>query len=221
MEAKPYVYRLTHPVTGEFYIGSRTANKVCAELDLPKYRTSSKYIKPRFDEFDWAILMEFSNPSCAYDYEQYMIHETWSDPLLLNKSCHYQNKKRFHPLGIKHSEAVREANRQRKLGNKNRLGKPFSEEVREQIRQKLIGYKHTDEARKNMSASRIGNTNGSALKGKKKPDGHANNVRQANIGLRFFNNGIITVRTRDCPDGFVPGMIRKSNRNNIKLEGKA
>ncbi len=36
----PYVYRVENMVTGEFYIGYRSANKLPAKLDLPKYKTS-------------------------------------------------------------------------------------------------------------------------------------------------------------------------------------
>jgi len=39
------------------------------------------------------------------------------------------------------------------------LDKPISEEQKEKIRETLTGYKHTEEARANMSKSKIGNTN--------------------------------------------------------------
>ena len=55
----PYVYRLDHPTTGEFYIGYRSANKKPSHLDLPEYKTSSKIVNPRFEEFNWIILAEF------------------------------------------------------------------------------------------------------------------------------------------------------------------
>lgn len=32
-------------------------------------------------------------------------------------------------------------------------------------------------------------------------------------GMKFFNNGIINIRAKVCPDGFVPGMLRKSKTN--------
>ena len=41
MKALPYVYKLVHKETGEFYIGFRCANKVPANEDLGiKYFTS-------------------------------------------------------------------------------------------------------------------------------------------------------------------------------------
>jgi len=82
----PYVYWCTHKETGEFYIGSRTSTKltVPSHLDFPKYKTSSKRVKPRFDEFDWHIVAEFFSSQDAYDYEQQLIFENWGNPLRLN-----------------------------------------------------------------------------------------------------------------------------------------
>lgn len=28
-------------------------------------------------------------------------------------------------------------------------------------------------------------------------------------GMHFFNNGKINIRAKECPDGFVPGRIKK------------
>ena len=40
----PYVYRLDNPITGEFYIGYRKANKIPSHLDFPSYKTSAPKI---------------------------------------------------------------------------------------------------------------------------------------------------------------------------------
>jgi len=321
-EAKPYVYKLTHPATGEFYIGSRTANKKPAELDLPRYQTSSKYLKNRFDEFDWKIVMVFSNKTCAYDYEQYLINEEWGNPKMLNRSCFY-NGKRFSSIGVdlngdknpffgkKHSEetinkikAVRTGSKmseeaKRKIseslkGNqyskgykptaetleKLRIastGRKHSEEAKQKIsaahkgipkkkesvekqRAKVTGKRHTDEAKEKCRLASLGNshskgmhwyTNGVTNKTafecpegfwlgrtggykprEKKPKPpkvynqtqfsdpltHADNIRQANIGLRFWNNGEICVRTKDCPEGFKPGMLPRTQQRKRKDE---
>lgn len=104
----PYVYLLTHPITGEFYIGVRSANKIPSNLDLPIYKTSSSYVKPRFDEFEWIIIAEFFNKEDAYDFEQQMISESWGNPLLLNKACHHGNLARFSVSGMKHSEKTKQ-----------------------------------------------------------------------------------------------------------------
>ena len=46
IKKNPYVYKITHKETNQFYIGFRCANKVQANLDLGfKYFTSSKAVK--------------------------------------------------------------------------------------------------------------------------------------------------------------------------------
>ena len=87
MNIYPYVYRLDHPITGEFYIGYRSANKVPAEQDLGhKYFTSSKIVKPRFHEFEYQITAEFFDKSSAYEFEQILLRENWGNGLLLNRN---------------------------------------------------------------------------------------------------------------------------------------
>lgn len=93
----PYVYRLDHPITGEFYIGYRMANvntNMPSDQDFSKYKTSSNKIKPRFEEFNWYIVAEFFDADSAYDFEQLLIFESWEQPGSLNKSC-YHGKTRF------------------------------------------------------------------------------------------------------------------------------
>lgn len=82
----PYVYKLEHTKTGEFYYGFRKANKVSSIDDLgPVYKTSSKFVKPRFDEFVPTVIAEFFNEKDAFWFEQELIKENWKDPKSLNK----------------------------------------------------------------------------------------------------------------------------------------
>lgn len=96
-KAKAYVYKCTHLITGEFYIGYREANVKCgtpSHLDFPKYKTSSEIVRSEFYNFDWIILAEFNLATDAYDVEQELIWDDWGNPLLLNKNCQL-GKKRF------------------------------------------------------------------------------------------------------------------------------
>ena len=96
MNIYPYVYRGTHPTTGEFYIGMRYANKHPAEQDLScYYKTSSNIVKPRFNEFNWTVLAEFFTKEAAFDFEQELIHENFGSPSCLNKSCMFMKQHRF------------------------------------------------------------------------------------------------------------------------------
>lgn len=109
------------------------------------------------------------------------------------------------------------------LGNKNRLGTTQSEETREKLRLLNIGKSHTLESREKMSKALIGNKRrlGKAISdehrvklsqaqlGKKHTAESLEKMRQAHTGLKFYNNGEITVKVRECPEGFVPGLIRR------------
>jgi hypothetical protein len=92
-QVRPYVYMGIHKITGEIYVGYREANTLPSHLDLYQYRTSSKVVKPNFDEYDWFIIAEFSNGNDAYDFEQSLILEHWENSLLLNGYCHKQGKR--------------------------------------------------------------------------------------------------------------------------------
>jgi hypothetical protein len=106
MKCLPYVYICTHKVTKQFYIGVRLANKVSSELDLGIiYKTSSKIVKPIFEEFDYKVYAEFFEEDYAWEFEQKFIGLNKNNPLMLNIS-HYKNGSlKFHTFGRKRTEA--------------------------------------------------------------------------------------------------------------------
>lgn len=64
---------------------------------------------------------------------------------------------------------------------------------RHRIARALSGRRLPDEVRHKLSLSHIG---------KKRPD-----ISQRNIDTQWFNNGVVNIRAKDCPDGFVAGML--------------
>ena len=84
--------------------------------------------------------------------------------------------------GKKHSEETKRKMREAKKGEKNPFyGKHHSEETKNKIREAKKGKHHSEEARKKL--------------------------REANKGIHWFNNGKISKRAYECPDGFVPGRL--------------
>ena len=79
----------------------------------------------------------------------------------------------------------------------------------------FYGKHHSEEIKKKMSEARKGKHLGkdNPFYGKthsdelKKKLSEINKVRVK--GMRFFNNGKINIRAKECPDGFVPGRIKK------------
>lgn len=146
----PYVYKCTHKKTGEYYIGARYGKiKLPAEQDLPLYKTSSKVVKPRFDEFDWFIIAEFFSGEDAYWFEQDIIKENWKHPLLLNKRYHDSQR----GLAFKAPKMTEE--RKIKIGLSN-SGKPRSPEWRAIISKYHKGKSLTEEHKKKISLAHLG-----------------------------------------------------------------
>ena len=85
-------------------------------------------------------------------------------------------------------------------------GKHPSEETRKKMREAKKGEKnpnygkHFSEEHKNKLSA--------ANKGKKLSEETRKKLREAKKGMRWFNNGKINIRAKECPEGFVPGILR-------------
>ena len=91
------------------------------------------------------------------------------------------------PSGMKdkhHSEEYRKKMSESNKGEKN----PF------------FGKNHSAEARKKMSE---------AKKGKHLSEEHKRKLGDVKKGTHWFNNSVISVLARECPEGFVKGRIKK------------
>ena len=156
----PYVYKCVNRNTGEFYIGYRENHKVPSTDDLPVYKTSSKKVHPIFSEFDWQIIAEFFDSRDALDFEQALIYEHWTNPLLLNEMCHHGHK-RFKG-GVKKGTIP---------WNK---GKKMSAEFRKMRSRIQTGSKQTAETRAKRIVSLLGKN-----KGKSHPNSAESNLRRS------------------------------------------
>lgn len=132
MKVLPYVYICTHKVSKEFYIGVRMANEVSAIQDLGLvYKTSSRHVRPIFDEFDYRIYAEFFCPDDAWKFEQELIREYKNDPLLINTSTYEDDSLCFHTTGRQRTDDEKKRISESKTGKKRsyapRTRKPKSE----------------------------------------------------------------------------------------------
>jgi uncharacterized protein YacL (UPF0231 family) len=75
----PYVYKLTHKITKQIYIGMRSANVDVAENDLgKKYFTSSSKVKKDFNMFDVEIVAYCKSHEDAFLLENQLIESYWN-----------------------------------------------------------------------------------------------------------------------------------------------
>ena len=79
-------------------------------------------------------------------------------------------------------------------------GKKRSEETKAKMSAAKKGKKRSEEAKAEISA---------AKKGKKFTDEHRAKLSAAKKGTRWYNNGITSVRAKECPPGFTRGRIIK------------
>lgn len=160
---------LVHRDTGQFYIGYREANILPSDQDLPIYGTSSKYVAELgMNSFDQCIIAEFYKGQDAYDFEQQLIREHRSNPLILNRhflTVHDKRLRYIRPKGsytasnetrIKLSMALR--GRLKSVETRNKLsiahkGKKFSDAHKQNIGLSSKGRKHLEETKIAISKS--------------------------------------------------------------------
>ena len=88
MQIKPYTYIITNEITGHFYIGKKTANKVPAEMDI-SYWGSSGYLKDLMAQYPegWTkrILSEYDSTDETGLAEEELIKQFWETPGRVNR----------------------------------------------------------------------------------------------------------------------------------------
>ena len=136
----PYVYKCTHKETQRFYIGYRCQNTKPSSEDLGSvYKTSSKTVKPNFDEYIPVVLAEFFTKEDAYTFEQQLIFEHLNDPQLINIKCFVNGK----PVGeYKHSDLTKQKIGAKSKGRPSVLkGKPRSDETKRKLSESMKKYR--------------------------------------------------------------------------------
>ena len=145
-----------------------------------------------------------------------------SELIFLTRSEH----KSLHKLSEESKKKLSEANK----------GKKLSEETREKLSEARKGLhwfnngkiskrakecppgfvpgrieKLSEETKKKLSEANKGKQ--AWNKGKKMPEETKRKLREVNIGrmkgMRWYNNGKINIRAKECPPGFIPGIIKK------------
>ena len=98
----------------------------------------------------------------------------------------------------------------RKKLSEAQKGKHFSEEHKKKMSDANKGKKLSEETKKKMSEAKKGKHTGSdsPFYGKHPSEEARKKMSEAFKGCHWYNNGKISKRAKQCPEGFVPGMIK-------------
>ena len=163
---KPYIYKVTNFVTGQYYIGSQCSGKTVGV----NYFTSStnKVFKEGFknygrEKYKIVIIKEFEDPEECVRAENYIIRNYMllKDGLCLNRFYCCGGEKIFSRVGIHHSEKTKQKMSETHKGHPGpNKGIPRSEETKQKMSETLKGRPstnkgkpHTEETRKKISLS--------------------------------------------------------------------
>ena len=106
------------------------------------------------------------------------------------------------------NEESRKKDSEAHKGEKNPMyGKHHTEEARKKISEGNKGKKYSEEAKKKISDAKKGKPGKPHSEEAKKKIGIASKLRNKN--RCWFNNGKINKFCFECPEGFVPGQLRK------------
>lgn len=152
---KPYIYKVTDKVTGEFYIGSQCRGKVIGK----NYFTSStnksfkEKLKSNPAQFEIKIIGTFTDPASCVLQENIFIKFYITNPLCLNKSCIIGNKHQFSTSGTHPSEETK-----KKLSESHK-GQFVSAETRKKLSIAFKGRYVSEKTRKLLSVLNKGDKN--------------------------------------------------------------
>ena len=103
----------------------------------------------------------------------------------------------LHKKGKHHSEETKKKMSEAQKGEKNPMhGKHHFEETKKKMSE--VKKNMSEETKKKMSE---------AKKGKKLSEETKKKMSEAHKGKHWYNNGKISKRAKECPPGFVPGML--------------
>lgn len=127
-----------------------------------------------------------------------------SELIFLTESEHNAFNKGKH-RSIESRRKMSEAHKGKQAGEKHPMyGKHHSEESKNKNSEAHKGKHPSEETRKKLSEANKGNK--SAL-GHSVSDEARNKIGASSKGTRWYNNGKINIRAKECPDGFVPGRL--------------
>lgn len=133
--------------------------------------------------------------------EHNVLHHTGNNYMLGHRHSETTKKKQSEAhIGKAFSEEHRKKLSDSHKGEKHyKYGQHLSKETRDKISEKQKGKQVSEETRKKISETK---------KGKCLSKEHRNKISEIQKGKHWYNNGKINKFCYECPEGFVPGLLR-------------
>ena len=126
-----------------------------------------------------------------------------SELIFLTRAEH--NK--IHNIRKHHSEETRKKMSEAQSNRSEETRKKMSENHKG-----MLGKTHSEETRKKMSEN-----SAKYWLGKQKPEEAKKKLSASIKGLKYWNNGKISIRAKECPEGFTKGRLKYKRNANKKL----
>lgn len=180
------IYRVTNNLNGKTYIGQ---HQYIDEKDpMGKYSGSGKALKQAYKKYgkeNFSIEVLYKR---IRDRETANVMEVWM----------IAKERKENINGCYNMADGGEGH-----GGPWRKGKLASDETRQRMSAANKGKKITEEQKRKISAT---------LKGRPLPESVKQKVSETMKKYKWYNNGIMHIRAVCCPEGFVPGMLKKEKR---------
>ena len=207
------IYRITNLINGKTYIGQHKYKKLDDDYMGSGKILKQAYTKYGIENFKKEIICKnVQYKATIDDMEKFYIKKEREQ----NPNGCYNIADGGYGGGNKGKHLSEETKKNLSEALKGKKRGPFSEETKRKMSEAHKGMQPSEETRKKMSEAR---------KGKKKPprsEEHRRKLSEALKGkhlsdearkaLCWFNNGEINVRAKECPEGFVAGMLKKNKR---------
>lgn len=208
------LYKITNLVNGKMYIGQH----ITSNLD-DGYMGSGKIIRMALQKYgknnfkkEW---LGFYEDADELNYmELVFVDETWvsradtynislgggghkckGNKWTLEQRKHMSKRvsgSNNHNYGSHHTQEEKNHISKMMKGKHNALGCKRSDEFKQKLGLRMKGKKYTL-GRKHTEKEKAG-------------------ISAGNIGKKFWNNGVVSVKARECPEGFVAGRLTTRNR---------
>lgn len=215
------IYKITNLVNGKMYIGQHVTD----DLDdgymgsgVVILRALKKYGRDNFRK-EWLMFCE-DEEELGW-WERVFVDETWiarSDTYNLipgdtykcgrgrvawNKGIPWSEESK-RKMSVAHAGKKLSAATKLKIGRASKGRKPFA------------GKRHSEDSKRLMSQSQVESwtderreTQRQRASGVVFSDDRKRKIGSAIKGRRWWNNGEISVMRKECPPGFIPGMLKK------------